>query len=708
MEEGKPSPRALALSLVGLAFFLSWEALALRSHLRADTRPLSWEAAANIHAALDWRETAPAGLAALAPAAPVPAAAAANPLYFALLGRAGAAADPMGASLWLNWFYLALLCVAAFGLAWHFRPDETALLSVVVLVGSPALQELFRLPLADLSLAAWTAAAYWALVRSDEFRKWPGALAFAGLCVAGLLHGWNFVTYFLPALYVAIMALSRENSRAKVLAAAGLILAGVLPWYAGHLPFLLARLLQGPAISVTSLWQDWSILGYAGKLADGLGVPFFLCALLGLCFPQYRRHWHRGWILVAWFVCAYVVWALAPVPQLRYLVPCLAALAVAGLGAWPKALIWVLAVIQLFTMANFSTGWISQISIPLPAGRVLLFPSQPPSRQDWHLADILRQAQAGRDPQRPFADITIVANDARFNKANLELAARGLGIKDVRPVPPGRRLCEFSEFVLLKDGNLGPEAMVGKFLPAVAKTIKDPKSWFSSAYQEAARWPLPDNSTAVLYRQKRFAAPPVNPGRYQYQFYSADGLEASNLVLEVGGWDAGRNLFRQARVSAAELRVGGLRFAGLQAELEDVLFQPLYEKGSNTWGDVRFLKLGRLRVRSLRTDGPSLKLFLEGAVPGLRLSELALDREAQLSGWLGSVLFSARAAAVLESSPAALRFDLSEVKLGDNPVPGFLLAPFRTYRRPLSPVPETPFSIEIPGLTVTRGWLTVP
>jgi hypothetical protein len=302
----------------------------------------------------------------------------------------------------------------------------------------------------------------------------------------------------------------------------------------------------------------------------------------------------------------------------------------------------------------------------------------------------------------------LLANDARFNAANLSLTARWLGIKDVRVVPPSRRLCELSEFVLLKDKNLGPEAMVGKLMPELVKVVKNPRSWFASAYEEAARWSLPDDSTAVLYRQKRFAAPPVKPGRYQYQFYSTSGLEASGLNLTVGGWDAERGLFRQAALSASELRVGGLRLAGLQLELEDVLFQPLYEPGSNTWGDVRFLKLGRLRVKALRTDAPSVKVFLEKAVSGLRLSAVSLDGGAGLRGRLGNMIFSARVAASLESDPPALRLDLVEAKLGENPVPDFLLAPFRTYRRPLSPVPETPFSIEVPGLTLTQNWLTVP
>ncbi len=154
--------------------------------------------------------------------------------------------------------------------------------------------------------------------------------------------------------------------------------------------------------------------------------------------------------------------------------------------------------------------------------------------------------------------------------------------------------------------------------------------------------------------------------------------------------------------------MAGLRLADLGLELEDVLFQPLYEKGSNTWGDVRFLKLGRVRVRSLRTDAPSVKTFLEKSLKGLSLSELTLDRDAALRGRLGNLVFSARASARQEGDPPVLRFDLLEVKVGNNPVPGFLLAPFRTYRRPLSPDSDTPFFIEVPGLTLTQNWLTVP
>jgi hypothetical protein len=261
--------------------------------------------------------------------------------------------------------------------------------------------------------------------------------------------------------------------------------------------------------------------------------------------------------------------------------------------------------------------------------------------------------------------------------------------------------------VLLKDGSLGPAAGVGQ-LPEAAKTIKDPKSWFAGAYEEVQRWPLPDNSSAVLYQQRRAPAPPVPAGQYRFQFYSEGPLEATDMVVDFGGWDEQRSVFRWAKVSAAEVRVGGLRLAGLQLELEDVAFQPLYEHGSNTWGDARLLKLGKLRIKSLRADRESVRTFLEGRIPGLHLSALELDKTVKLRGQGESVHFAAEASVRLESSPPALRVEILNAQLGASPLPDFFLAPFRTILRPLTPTTETPFAIEVPGLTLSGGWLSVP
>ena len=120
---------------------------------------------------------------------------------------------------------------------------------------------------------------------------------------------------------------------------------------------------------------------------------------------------------------------------------------------------------------------------------------------------------------------------------------------------------------------------------------------------------------------------------------------------------------------------GGLRLAGLQAELEDLLFQPLYEHGSNTWGDVRFLKLGKLRIKSLRADRESVRAFLEGSIPGLHISALELDKTVKVRGREGSIQFAAEASVRLEASPPALRIEIVSAQWGE-PAAGFLPGAF--------------------------------
>ena len=706
MEEARPSPRILALSLVGLAFFLAWQALALRTYISAGARPPSPDAVRNLEIALDYREAGPvAGWPGLMRLESRTGRTPGPPLYQFLLKFAYGDPDPAAAALWVNWFYLALLGIALFAIAWHFRPDETALLTVIIFAGSPVLQEMLHSQRVDLALTAGTAASYWALLRSDEFRKWAGSLACGALFAAGMLHHWCFCLYFLPVLYVGLLALSRPGSWFKVLAAGLVALAGLLPWYGPRLPALWPGLLQVP-VDFT-LGRGTAVLAGLGQMADGLGLPFFAFALIGLCIPQYRRNWHRGWVVAAWFIAAGSIWLLISQRRLGWLLPGLPALAVAGLGAWPRPVVWALAFVQLFTAVNFTSGWIKPIPLPWPAGSVALFPSQPPVRQDWHISDILRETDARRDPQRPLTVLTLVADDPLFNGADFAWTARLLHLAPVSVREPDKRLCEFSEFLLLKDDKPAPGRAGG--LAETIALIKDPRGWFQQAYAEVRRWPLPDGAPAVLYQQKRPTQPPVKGRRLEYQYYTFGDLEVPGLTLEFGDWDAVRGVYRKAKLSAADFQLHGLRISGLRLEAEGLLFQPISEGGvAGAWSDLRLLKLDVLRIQSVRIQADTLRAFLEHEVSGLKISRLTMDKTLKASGDWGNLSGSVEFAVHLDTAPSALRLELVDAQWGDSPLPAGLLAPFRNFTRPLTPVAQTPFAIEIPGLTLSRGWLTVP
>ncbi|MBI3288713.1 MAG: hypothetical protein HYZ74_04265, partial [Elusimicrobia bacterium] len=164
--------KALVLGLLGVAVLLAVEATLLRSYTRVDTRPPSWDQAIHMEIALDYRQALQAGRPSDAwYLAPKPGMPPFPPLYHLLLTRAYDAADPAHAALWANWLYLALLAFSVFGLAWYFRPDESALAATVLVVAAPGIQDLFTTQLIDLPLVALAAAAYWALVASDGFQR---------------------------------------------------------------------------------------------------------------------------------------------------------------------------------------------------------------------------------------------------------------------------------------------------------------------------------------------------------------------------------------------------------------------------------------------------------------------------------------------------------------------------------------------------------
>ncbi len=699
-------PRVLALSLAGLALFLAWQALDLRRTIQSETRPPAWDQAIHLEIALDYKEALKAGrLSDAYHLAPKPGMPPFPPAYHLGLLAALGGEDPAGAALWLNWFYLAVLCVCLFGLAWHFRPDESALLATVIFACTPAVSDLLHTQLIDLSLVAWATALYWALIRSDLFRAWAASLAVGALFAVGMLHKWSFFSYLFPMYYYWLKALSDPKRRLPALAAAALGLGAAAPWYWSHLPIMLPRLFQASADFAVPFWKGGAFFNYFWECAAQLGPAFWLLSFIGLLVPQYKREGHRGVVLALWVLTAYVFWAVVPNRQMRFLLPGLPALAVAGLGAWPNAVLWLLAGFQAFTAANYTAGWVSRLVVPTPFHDLVFLPSDPPMRQDWRIADILKEAERRADPEEPVANVVLVANDTRFNGPNFVWTAKLLKLPKVRMRGVNKRLCELAQFVVLKTDKLGPKG-VTEGLPEAAKLISDPDSWFARGYERAESWPLPDGSSAVLYQRKRPAAPPFKGRRLAYEYLDAGAFSAARLKLEFGDWDAARSAWRTVRLTAAELNLRGMKVEDLAVELEDALFIPLLDY-DGSWKDVRLLKLGRLRIVSARVSAEAFAGFLRERAKGLMVEALEVDGSLRVRGTLHGLRVGAEATAQLLDSPRRLRVELLGAKLGVTALPRWLWRRFQGYTLPLEPNPETPFFIELPGLTLKDG-ISIP
>lgn len=701
--------KALVLSLLGLVLFLASEAVLLRSYNRTDTRPPSWDQSIHMEIALDYREALKAGRPSDAwYLAPKPGMPPFPPAYHLLLTRAYDSADPAHAALWVNWFYLALLSVSIFGIAWRFRPDETALAAVVLFVACPAVQDLLTTQLVDLPVVALAAASYWALLASDEFMNWLPALAFGVLHAAGMLHKWSFFSYMFPAYWIALTAFKDKRSALIMILAAALSAGLIVPWYSAHLALLPSRLVQASSDFAISAWTPGAWMTYFKQASDSIGPLAWILGVIGLLAPQYKRHREQAWVLLGWVITSYIFWTIVPNRQLRFLMPGLVPIGVAFCSTWPRALTWGAVALQLFSMANFFGGWIGPVKLDTPYFALQFFENRPPAKEDWKTEEILRKIEASRDPSAPISNVTLVANDTYFNAPTFHWMQRRLGLEHARMRGVNRRLSELSDFVLLKDPKVGPATVVSG-LPEAAEEIRDPKGWFGKAYEEIARWPLPDGNNAILYRQRRGLKMPYKGKFLVYQHYTAGKVNIKDLKANFGPWDAEKSVYTTMSLNVGQLDVRGLILSGTSIDLVNAGFMPIQKKDrEDDWVDIRMLRLERLRINSLDVGADELKAFLSQRVKGLTVNELSLDRTVRITGTYNGKPAAAEAAVQLLDQPRRLKIDLLSAQIAGINVPLSMFREIKELTIPLYPNPETPFAIELPGLTIANGRLTIP
>lgn len=702
--QAKGNTKVLALSLLGLAVFLSWQALALRSYARADQRPPAWDQAIHLEIAHDYRVALKEGrLGDVVSLAPKPGMPPFPPLYHLLVAKVYDERNPAGSALWVNWFYFALMCLAIFGISYHFRPDETALAAVIGFACTPGMMDLYTTQLVDLAVVAWSAAAFWLLLKTDEFRSWGYSIAF-GVCFAvGMMHKWSFFSYMIPAYLLGLKALGERKSRLPALAslAVALLLCG--PWYFVHLPVLVPRLFQASSDFAVPVWKGGAFFNYLLQSTDSFGPLFWGLGWVALLAAQPRRYVEQFWLTMAWVGCSYVFWAIVPNRQMRFLLPGMPGLAVCAAMAWPGVLLWGLAAVQAFTAANFTSGWISPITVPLPFVTFRVLPSDPPKNENWQMAEILKEAE--RRAEGEPANLTLIANAQRFNGPTMTWLRKELGLKKVRVRGVNKRLCEFSQFVVLKEGDLGPPSVIGGLAEA-AKAVQDKSGWFRKGYDEAARYPLPDGSAAVLYMRKRLTAPQFKQGKLPFQFYENGHVRATNMKVELGGFDAAQGVYPLARLNAESVTVRGLQVARPSVEFHDLAMVSTSKDARSEWDDVRLLKLGRLVIKSGEITAEGLKTMLEQRVKNLKIRTLSLEQgvlraEASLSN------IALTAAVRPELKPDGLTLHLLDARLGATPLPKSMLGPFKDYFIPFTPNPETPFHITVPSLDISGGKLVI-
>ncbi|MFA6091830.1 MAG: glycosyltransferase family 39 protein [Elusimicrobiota bacterium] len=705
------------LSLFCVAGLLVFMGFQVSDWAKRNTRPPAWDQSIQLEISLDLRDALARGdLASFLRMRPKPGMPPFPPLYALTIQGFGAGADA-GRALWANWLHLVLLGFSIWGISRRFMGPWRSAAAAVCFLCMPVVQDLLRDQLSDLALTAWVAAVWWAYFESRRFaRAVPTVLAV--LAVSGaMLMKWSAFSYLFPIAWAALDALRDPLRRRN---AAGFI-AGVLilcaPWYLLQWPVLLPRLVQASSDSAVPVWQGLASLGYLFQMAEGLDLPLFLLGVIAVAVPApvlWQDDSERK-PLLGWFLLAYIFWMIVPNRQLRYLLPGLPPVAILCAMLWPRPVMGFLCAFQIYSAANYSQGWIGRIFVGTRPP-ISLFNQRLPPKEDWKLEEMLRFAEASRDRSRPFANMTVVGNHPAFNGPTFNWVLRKEGLQGLYLRGVNRRLCEFSEFVLVKTGSLGPSTVIGG-LEEARQRIFDQRGWFQNAYREVRRVPLPDGSEAVLFQQKRFNRAPIQEKSARFDYYEAGDLKARGLRVEFGAFDSARGMYPKVRISADQLEIRGLPVRGARVEFEDALLVPVFDDldsgiqlgvGAGKVLDVRLLRMSRLRLLGGEMESADIAAFLVRRAPGLERAVVRMEDGlvSAAAVWHG-IRFSGVLRPTLAEDHSSLALSLERLRVAGFPIPTWIFGRHAGYVRSAFPDPELPFEIELPSLRLEGDFLKI-
>lgn len=700
-EDDGPRPRRwpAVVSFLGVAALLAYQAALLSAWLGREDRPPSWDQAIHLEIAHDYSERLERGdWKGVLRLGPKPGMPPFPPLYELTLVPWIGRADAANATLWANFGWLATFVVAVWALGLMYAGPTVGLAGAVIIGCIPETQWLLRNHLSDLPLAACVALAYWALAASAGFLRWRSSLVAGALVGVAMLTKWSAWTYLLPMGVLWLRAAGNRLTRWRAIGALALALALCMPWYAAQLPVLLPRLIDATADQAVPVWQGWAIFSYIRILARGLDTPFWVLALVAVLAPRLARGRDDNWLIVAWFVVSFVFWTVVPNRQMRFLLPAVAPLALFVPGVFPRAAA-VLCAWMLFSAANYTFGWVQPIVAYAGPGFRLLS-TELPAKEDWKIADILGAANSRRDPGLPFANLTLLANDIRFNGPAFHWERKRHGVSAIQLRGVNSRYCELSEFVVIKEGSLGPKSVVNQ-LPEVRLAMLKEGSWFRAGYEQVSAFALPDGSSALLFQRRRRSSPPFKQTALTVVGLETPQYAARGLTLKFGKWDPRLGAYDRVDLAADALTIRGVEVTGVKARLEGVDLVPI--QGPQDLADVRLLRLSRLTLQSAAVRAQALASLISRRAKVLSDPKVRLEDTVAIEALLkGRVRVSAEAK--VELGERTLRARLVRASLGPLPLPASLA----DLRLPLTPTPELPFELLLPGLTLKNGSLSIP
>lgn len=716
----------LAALLIVQGIYLLW-------WLRNDTRPPAWDESHHLLNSWGYRESVEKkdwdGLIR-------PVLFNYPPLYHLTISPFMERSDDVNAvvkkAIAVNVGYLCLLILAVYFLGEALVSSEAGLCAAAMVSFSPMMLWLTHRPMIDMPLAAWVSLAFLCLVKSDYFERPGWSLALGAACGAGMLTKWSFIVYAgVPIGWGFFRGLAARRWKPIFLFLLGAAaVAG--PWYAFNgLPSVLKtqKLAAIKEVRDPDRWSLASATWYLRAVVnDGIMWPLALAAAVGFVMAFFSGRW----LLLIWALVPLVVFSSVQNKDLRYYVPAFPALAIMIAAAPEKfsrvALrsIWLVGWAGLAVFLGLAYGMADRWPVPLQKaaafgglepiynlrrapGVVSEMHHDYAVRADWKTGEILTYIKDNASAGRP-TRVGLVGNHPYFQTWAFRFHTRVRGWNDIVLFNPKARLGEFSDFILWKTGDMGPEFTLG-YLTEAARTLREQPLWFEKTFSRAMQWPLPDGSQAVLFKRdvKDVAWPAALGGEvvFALERFPLPRFEAQGLRVHL--IPASANLARKGEFSRIVIECDRLDYRGLvlvnvRVDGRDVqinLPRLLENK------ELFFLRVGELRP-SVQVGGETLVRYLEAKARWLRDPRVSFeDGLIRVSGRAKGLPLALSARAELSPARDAVALTLESARIGPVPLPLFLVRVYTRKTFSLDASKDLQFPVRVDELTIKNGQLTV-
>ncbi|OVE77437.1 hypothetical protein BVX98_02750 [bacterium F11] len=685
-----------SLALLAIIVF---QGLVLNHWAAKDTRPSEWDQSIHILRAMEYEETVQdVGWRAFLQ----PAYFDYPPFYHAnLIWALGIVDDANDAGALVNFIFFVVLIISVFLIGAHFFDRFRGLAAAFLVSCYPIVIKMSRQTLIDFALLSFVVLSIYLLIKTENFRRLYWSVGLGVVFGLTMLLKWTAFIYISGPLVLALY----QGIKKRYFLSIGLMVLSLClvaaPWYLCNLFLVFEQLLdattQHPASGVYfGRWFNW--LWYPITLIDQINIFFVLLFIPGVIQSIRKRKHLFLWL---WLIVPFVLFSLLSNKNIRYTMPVLPAVAllsVSWISIKNQKLFWVFLSVILFVFIVFLRSPHSRGSLVYGAAKVTLFPVDRPYPADWKHNEIIDFVVHNRKKEDPFTRVVTLSNVPTFHSRTLEVTLKRKGIKNCSfRGPSRRRWMEFSEFILLKKGNLGPPKSIGRIQRCV-EVIKDSPDWFSQVYKEVGRWRLPDHSDAVLFQAQPDPVMDMNLGLFNFSVdemvigrIRAEGVQLKAIPSSLE--DVARGHLAELSLSSQKVEYKDLTFEDVNLTLINPQVNlPLFLEEQK----IEFLRLGRLKPEGT-INTKSLLAYADRKCKWLKDPHIFFgDSHILIRGKVA--LFPIELGANIEVRGRTLETKLTRFRIAHIPIPLFLFGSITDQQVDLNPNREMPFYFDLKNI----------